>query len=298
MGAGTGRSSERRTRRDLIAAVVGGPIVGIAGCSSVRFGSSPETERRPVTPMPVPQSPIFDLVSFDAPDTAEIGEPVEYALTVRNTDQVPQTFEAVVRSRPIGTDRETRHRVSTLVPAGGTETVSVVEPPFAFVGRRREVTVDRFDAGPVTIRSAPRRRPVGEWSFDEEGVPPDRLRVRTDRIVRTDIGASGATASWLFASMGATVTDGTAAPAPALAEFSLITPDGPYDPAPPPEAVPSPLDGDAYERTSLDPNEHVAGWIAFPVPRRWSVLEVLLRWERSYDEGVVAVEWNQPRAEF
>lgn len=135
-------------RRGFILAGLGGFCGTLAGCT----GSSDPVKTETTTSNPTTEAPTegggeaeavgprFEVVSFNRPETAEVGEEVQIELVVRNTGDEPGEFTAAIEAKVGGSNWQPAGDVETgVIPPGetGTWTSNVVEYPDAMLVQYR-----------------------------------------------------------------------------------------------------------------------------------------------------------------
>lgn len=283
----------RVSRRELLVAGTGFAISGVAGClfAPDRLSRSAPT----VTPVPVHPDAGFSLKAVDHPTAVELGDPVRYEFAVENNSDESRRFETAVRSESLDSAWRWFHRVARDIRPGDRATFELQEPSFQFLSRR-EVTIEALDRR-FTIDGVARTFAVGEWApVFARLVYPDYLEVRpfeirVDTILVADDQPTGEPPGRVLVAIAVRHPGRiNEIPAPPAAEFSLRTPNRELTPVPN-GSVKLP-DRDAYAAVRLRPGESVSGWLGFEVARPPSTGELAVRWERRYQDGTRAVEWQ------
>lgn len=299
MGDGTGenpttRGEHRVSRRRVLAVGAAGVTGGLAGCSWGLNVADRRRETETLTPAPIREPSGFELATIDYPRTIEHREPVRYSFSVENTDNGgTRFFETTVRSTVPDTTRVFTHHVSGEIRPGTTRTFRLDEPSFKFL-RHRDIRIGAFEMT-FTIRSIAKTLAVGEWAFESnEKSLPDGLKIIVTDVAVVDDPSPDEETQWAFVTVSVRNTGGVGAiPAPAPAAFTLRTPGQHHEPAAPPDAMlPPSLAEDAYDDELIQLHGGTRGWIAYPLPDGRSVADLRVRLERSYDDGVVAIEWK------
>jgi hypothetical protein len=266
--------------RRRFAALAGAAVLSGCGARSGDEGAATRTPTRTQTSTPAPTGtpPVPDDVAgafdvtVDAPPRIEINEGWGFGVRARNTTERALTFASPLSFRARGGDWR---RLGTLsIPAAPGESGSWRSPTsaFAFLGRYDY----RLDA---TGRS---------WSVEVERKG-------------LDFGLTYTSPRGLVLVVeGVSFSAGEGGDARATATFAAENRSDGERTTPAPETVPLAVDGDpraptggTYAATTLAAGERTRGTLAYPVPAGTRDVDVSLSWERTYDEGRVAVTWDK-----
>lgn len=283
------------TRRRVLTLGGSGLVAGVAGCSIRTDTVGGELETETLSPAPVGESKYLKLTSLNYPQTVELQKPFRYLFTVKNTDSRDQSrFETAIRTTTLETGERSVERVAVKIPPGEQHTVEMTHPPFRYLGRR-EIQIDAFDRT-FSVEGVRMTRSLGELTFEEGWTLPDDLKVGVDELALADAPTTAENTQWAFAAVTVWLRrSGTPTSAPPPETFTMQTPSEQYEPSTPPdELVPPPLEVavEQYHDRRLQPWNFITGWLAYNIPTGRSIADLRMRWERTYDEGTVAVEWG------
>lgn len=238
--------------------------------------------------------PRFEVISFDIPERAPVGERFSYSFRVKNVGSRRGTFETGISART--GERDWRTLVeswSASLAPGEYRLYPIGEATGQYVA----TMVIRIDATGVT-----RAVPIvpASLAFGRPYATPWGDEVLADRIEVAHVyywgGHSGREhfeqpetgRKWAF--LHVTATNRTDAPnqLPAVEEFAIEGPETGFDP------ISIRKREGRYRPGRVEPGVARTGWICFDVPQELGAGDLAAVWRRSGPDGDVSVRWTPP----
>jgi hypothetical protein len=280
-----------------------GSSIGIAGCTSDAPGGNggsgetdPETETDEPTEEAEPAS--FEVVSYDIPDTVQIGDVVSIQITIKNTGGQVGDFSEPLYIRTSDSDWQEGGEWSLNdVPPGESATMRSHEPiTFDYIERYEFRLGDSSKTGVLQTVSA-------KIPWGEEYKTPEGYRIRVDsptfqdtyqyenyqgNIEEAEPESGG---QWAFVNVWVKNETGQMEFSPLASEFGLLYGNSQSDG----ETIlfDDPVNkGEPFDGGELQPGVERSGWIAFELPDSVGSDDVEMAWGQETFEGQIAARWT------
>jgi hypothetical protein len=260
--------------------------------------NSPESPTDTPTPTPTSEPAAFELVSYDAPETVEIGADFTMEITIRNVGGQTGTYEDQLYVRGPESDWvESGSWTFTDVGAGETATASFTEPVRFDYLTRYEFRLGTF-AETTAVQTV-----SATVTWGGEYTTPAGYRIRVEQpdvqptyesedydgtIVDVEPENGG---QWAFVTIWVKNEAGQANYSPLASEFGLLYGSKQADGET--ILVDDPINrDDPFDGGELQPGVERRGWIAFQVPDDLDVADLTMAWSQETYNGQIGVRWG------
>lgn len=302
-------------RRKVILGI--GTSVALAGCSeggtTTEGSTDSPTEQSTVTEeptneptdsptpteedTPTPEPPSFEVVSYEIPETVEIGEEVTFAIIVRNTGEQEGSLSVPLYGRtPDSSWQEGGDVTFEDVGPGETATVEVGSIVYDYINRYEYRLGNSSKTAIVQTVSA-------KIAWGEEYTTPAGYRIRVDEPnlqdtyeyqdyqgnIKDKEPDSGG--QWAFVNIWTKNETGQADYSPLASEFGLLYGSSQADG----ETIllDEPVNkGEPFEGGELQPGVERSGWVAFQISGNVGLSDLTMAWSQETYEGQIGVNWG------
>lgn len=290
-----------RTRRRFVTVASASVVTGLAGCvddgapsdEGPTDESANDTDGEPSDDGATNDTDAMDpasitATSIEAPSRADLGDPFDLEVTLRNDGQASGSYPLEVYRRR-GAEWERIHSEDVSVEADATSSVTISGVNGSVVGPLRFRVGSDGPTAETAVGGA--QRTVGE-RFTSDGVAfsVDAIEYRREYVWQDDESERRVKApdrqQYAWVTVTAENVAETRRDLPRPRDFSLLLQGDEYEPAD------IKRERDRYEGGSVLSGTQRSGWIAFQIPNQIPKDEVRIAWDHRSDEGELQAYWR------